>query len=193
MFRYTFKFTGREIGSIGSFQEFTITLNGCNKKNAIDGIYATHEHLANIKVLNVENLSNDLREYQAGNNSSMPLDRKYLRTCAVYRMIRQGKITEKHVALECLEEKHGNRYIRATLELWLSNPFKHLPIARSPSNMPEYIKNVSRPTKLELHEWIDYKLQRIMFHEDKHPNSTGIINKLNADVELLEIKIGYTA
>lgn len=53
------------------------------------------------------------------------LDRLYLRTCAVYRLLKSGRITREQ-ALEISNRpirktyKHHN-YLRATIELWRFN------------------------------------------------------------------------
>lgn len=59
------------------------------------------------------------------------LDRKYLRVCAVYRLMRRGLIGRAR-ALELLAQKHSEsemRALRATVELWLAHPFRRLGIA----------------------------------------------------------------
>jgi hypothetical protein len=59
------------------------------------------------------------------------IDYQYIRTSCVYKLIRQGKITSKSVALYLLEEKHGkNSSIKGTLEIWLSGPLKHCEVTR---------------------------------------------------------------
>lgn len=59
------------------------------------------------------------------------LDRKYLRVCSVYRLLKKQKI-EKARALELLAERHTPsemKTLRGTVELWLSGPLRHLEIA----------------------------------------------------------------
>lgn len=52
------------------------------------------------------------------------LDRKYLRTCSVYKLLKHGKIGQAR-ALELLEERHGKRSnIAGTLEIWKHGPLK---------------------------------------------------------------------
>jgi hypothetical protein len=67
-----------------------------------------------------------IRETWGENNMNMfrrsdgQLDRQYLRTAAVFKMMKQGKITSKQVALSLLEERHGKRSnIKNTLEIWI--------------------------------------------------------------------------
>lgn len=51
--------------------------------------------------------------------SNGKLDRKFLRTCAVFKLLRQGRITSYDRALELLRERHGNdRSIENTLQIW---------------------------------------------------------------------------
>lgn len=59
------------------------------------------------------------------------LDRKYLRVCAVYRLMRKG-LVGKGRAIELLAEKHTAREmrtLRATVELWIAGPFRRMAIA----------------------------------------------------------------
>lgn len=52
------------------------------------------------------------------------LDRKYLRVCSVYRLLRK-KIINKSRALELLAQRHSPtemKTLRGTVELWLSGP-----------------------------------------------------------------------
>ncbi len=59
------------------------------------------------------------------------LDRKYLRVCAVYRLMSRG-LVGKSRAIELLAEKHSTREmqtLQATVELWIANPFKRMQIA----------------------------------------------------------------
>ena len=59
------------------------------------------------------------------------LDRKYLRVCAVYRLMKRGQIGKAR-AIELLAAKHSPaemRTLRATVELWIANPFKRIQIA----------------------------------------------------------------
>lgn len=63
--------------------------------------------------------------------SDRSLDRKYLRVCAVYRLMKRG-VVGKARAIELLAQKHSPaemRTLRATVELWIANPFKRLQIA----------------------------------------------------------------
>jgi hypothetical protein len=56
------------------------------------------------------------------------LDKKYLRVCVVYRLLKNQHIT-KPIALRLLAQRHTAREmktLRATVELWLSGPLKHL-------------------------------------------------------------------
>jgi hypothetical protein len=50
------------------------------------------------------------------------LDRQYLRVCAAYKLLKQGRIGKER-AIELMERR---RIIRpeATVELWLSGPLK---------------------------------------------------------------------
>lgn len=52
------------------------------------------------------------------------LDRKYLRTCAVYRLLKQKRIGFAR-ALELLAERHGSN-LRGTVELWRAHPLKDM-------------------------------------------------------------------
>jgi hypothetical protein len=59
------------------------------------------------------------------------LDRKYLRVCIVYRLMRK-QIIGKARAIELLAERHSAsemKMLRGTVDLWIANPFKHLNIA----------------------------------------------------------------
>jgi len=50
----------------------------------------------------------------------MFIDRKYIRTCAVYKLINCGKIKSKKTALCLLEQVHGSSsQIYRTLEIWM--------------------------------------------------------------------------
>lgn len=54
------------------------------------------------------------------------LDRKYLRTCAVYRLLKKARISKAR-GLELLVQRHGAsqaRTMRALIELWLSGPLR---------------------------------------------------------------------
>lgn len=56
--------------------------------------------------------------------STGKLDKQYLRTCAVFKLMKQGNITSKARALELLEQRHGKRStIKHTLGQWIdANP-----------------------------------------------------------------------
>lgn len=59
------------------------------------------------------------------------LDRKYLRVCAVYRLMRK-QIIGKSRAIELLAERHSEKemkMLRGTVELWMAHPFKNIEIA----------------------------------------------------------------
>lgn len=59
------------------------------------------------------------------------LDRKYLRVCVVYRLMRK-QIIGKARALELLAQRHTPaemKTLHATVELWISGPFRRLNIA----------------------------------------------------------------
>lgn len=52
------------------------------------------------------------------------LDRKYLRVCAVYRLLRK-QIIGRARAMELLAQKHGAaemKTLRGTVELWRAHP-----------------------------------------------------------------------
>lgn len=55
-------------------------------------------------------------------------DPKYIRTCAVFKLLKEGKIKSKARALQLLEEKHGTgSNINQTLECWLnSKAMRHI-------------------------------------------------------------------
>jgi hypothetical protein len=58
------------------------------------------------------------------------LDREYLRVCAVYRLLKSGRIS-KSQAIEisqrrirgCHRKQDG--WLKATIELWLNGPLRH--------------------------------------------------------------------
>ena len=55
-----------------------------------------------------------------------PLDRKYLRVCSVYRLLRK-RIIDKGRALELLAQRHTPgemKTLRATVEIWLNGPLR---------------------------------------------------------------------
>jgi len=59
------------------------------------------------------------------------LDRKYLRVCAVYRLLSK-QIIGKSRAIELLAERHSAqemKSLRGTVDLWLSHPLKRLDFA----------------------------------------------------------------
>ena len=59
------------------------------------------------------------------------LDRKYLRICAVYRLMRK-QIIGKSRAIELLAQRHSQsemRTLRCTVDLWIAHPFKNLNVA----------------------------------------------------------------
>jgi len=57
------------------------------------------------------------------------LNRSYLRTCAVWRLIKAGRIASKSRAVALLNEV-GVRHARQTVELWLTNSqFSHVSLA----------------------------------------------------------------
>jgi len=56
------------------------------------------------------------------------LDRKYLRVCAVYRLLKRSVIGKAR-ALELLSEVHNAwemRTLMATVELWASGPIRNM-------------------------------------------------------------------
>lgn len=56
------------------------------------------------------------------------LDRKYLRVCAVYKLLKHGRIG-KACALELLAKRHTPgemKSLRGTVELWRSGPLKEM-------------------------------------------------------------------
>lgn len=54
------------------------------------------------------------------------LDRKYLRVCAVYRLLSKRMI-DRSRAIEFLAQRHTPmRSLRKTVELWLAHPLKNL-------------------------------------------------------------------
>ena len=58
----------------------------------------------------------------------LPLDRKYLRVCSVYRLLRRGIIGRKR-AFELLAERHTEtemKPIRGLVDLWKSGPIKDM-------------------------------------------------------------------
>lgn len=57
------------------------------------------------------------------------LDRKFLRVSAVYRLLKNGTITTKERAVELLDQRRVEKS-RATVEVWLGGPLKHLNIKR---------------------------------------------------------------
>lgn len=54
-----------------------------------------------------------------------PLDRKYLRTCAVYKLLKRQRIGFK-CALKLLAERHGKENMRPLVELWRAGPIKDM-------------------------------------------------------------------
>jgi len=56
------------------------------------------------------------------------LDRKYLRVCAVYRLLRKQVIGQTR-ALELLAQKHGAaemKTLKGTVELWRAHPLPNM-------------------------------------------------------------------
>lgn len=53
------------------------------------------------------------------------LDRKYLRTCAVYRLLKRQRIGKAR-ALVLLAEKHGRADMLPLVELWRAHPIKEM-------------------------------------------------------------------
>lgn len=56
------------------------------------------------------------------------LDRKYLRVCSVYRLLRRKKIGKAR-AMELLAQKHNPKemmLLKGTVELWASGPIKDM-------------------------------------------------------------------
>lgn len=56
------------------------------------------------------------------------LDRKYLRVCTVYRLLRKSIIGRQR-ALELLAEKHSAtemQSLRGTVDLWKAHSIKHM-------------------------------------------------------------------
>ena len=60
-------------------------------------------------------MSNVYRDPRTGK-----LDRQFLRTCAVWRLVRASRIATKARAVELLDAA-GVRHARQTVELWLTN------------------------------------------------------------------------
>lgn len=59
------------------------------------------------------------------------LDRKYLRVCAVYRLLSK-QLIGKARAIELLAERHSTqemRSLRGTVDLWLTHPLNNLDFA----------------------------------------------------------------
>ena len=57
------------------------------------------------------------------------LDRKYLRVCSVYRLLKRYKIGQAR-ALELLAERHSTnemKILRGTVELWKQYQIKNMP------------------------------------------------------------------
>ena len=52
------------------------------------------------------------------------LDKQYLRTCAVYRLLKTGRI-DKARAIELLRQRYIS-HAQGVVELWLAHPLKHL-------------------------------------------------------------------
>jgi hypothetical protein len=57
------------------------------------------------------------------------LDRYYLRTCAIYRLLKHGHV-DKAGALELARRRIPGTYAKpdrldATIEIWLAGPLKH--------------------------------------------------------------------
>lgn len=52
------------------------------------------------------------------------LDKQYLRTCAVYRLLKAGRIGKER-AIELMRQRHISN-AQGTVELWLAHPLKHL-------------------------------------------------------------------
>lgn len=68
-------------------------------------------------------MARDLRMFRRDDGS---LDRKYLRVCAVYRMMKRCGLGKER-ALELLAGRHTKKemaILRGTVELWLSGPLK---------------------------------------------------------------------
>ncbi len=56
------------------------------------------------------------------------LDRKYLRVCAVYRLLKKRTIGQAR-AIELLAQKHGEaemKSLRGLLDLWRAHPLKEM-------------------------------------------------------------------
>jgi hypothetical protein len=54
------------------------------------------------------------------------LDRKYLRVCSVYRLLKAGKVNKAR-ALDLLADRHSPtemKSLRGTVDLWLSGPLR---------------------------------------------------------------------
>ena len=61
------------------------------------------------------------------------LDRKYLRVCSVYRLLKRDRVNKAR-ALELLAQRHTPiemRTLRATVELWLTGPLAHCALAKA--------------------------------------------------------------
>jgi len=58
--------------------------------------------------------------------SDRSLDRKYLRVCSVYRLLKKGKV-DKARAIELLALRHSPNEmatLRGTVDLWLAGPLR---------------------------------------------------------------------
>lgn len=62
------------------------------------------------------------------------LDRKYLRTCAAYRLLKQSRIDARR-AIDILNERNVLN-ARQTVELWLAWPLRKLGAAKPTLNAP---------------------------------------------------------
>jgi len=51
MNKYTIKFNGRLVGAIGIFQDFYLTVSAESQDQAILKLYATHDHIRVIEVI----------------------------------------------------------------------------------------------------------------------------------------------
>ncbi len=60
------------------------------------------------------------------------LDRKYLRVCSVYQLLKKQRIGKAR-ALELVAQRHAPwemKSLRGTVEIWLNGPLRHLAISK---------------------------------------------------------------
>lgn len=58
------------------------------------------------------------------------LDRQYLRTCTIYKLLKSGKIGQAEANALAARKIRGNfakgEYLRGTIEIWKSGPLKDM-------------------------------------------------------------------